>query len=100
MERTGLGYSILGSIKVRQHHSIDALVVGIGDNLARKAVFNQLKIAGAKLTTVVHPRATLGKGVALGEVAAIAHPLPLTKHSISWSMINSRDAWSYTQVNA
>jgi len=64
---TVLGYPILGSIKGWQHHSIDALVVGIGDNLARKVVFNQLKIAGAKLTTLVHPRATLGKGVALGE---------------------------------
>jgi len=64
---TVFGYPILGPIKSWQRHSIDALVVGIGDNLARKAVFNQLKTAGAKLATVVHPRATLGKGVALGE---------------------------------
>jgi sugar O-acyltransferase (sialic acid O-acetyltransferase NeuD family) len=69
--QTVLGYPILGPIKGWQQQSIEALVVGIGDNLARKVVFNQLKSAGAKLITVVHPRATLGKGVALGEGAVV-----------------------------
>ena len=62
-----LGYPVLGPTNSWQNHSIDAFVVGIGNNLARKKAFGQLKSAGAKLATVIHPRATLGRGVALGE---------------------------------
>jgi sugar O-acyltransferase (sialic acid O-acetyltransferase NeuD family) len=71
---THFGFPVLGPTDSWQSHSIDAIVVGIGENMARKRHFDKLKAAGAKLATVVHPRATLGKGVALGEgVVAFAH---------------------------
>jgi sugar O-acyltransferase (sialic acid O-acetyltransferase NeuD family) len=72
--RTHFGFPILGPTDSWQTHSIDAIVVGIGENMARKRQFDKLKAAGAKLATVVHPQATLGKGVVLGEgVVAFAH---------------------------
>ncbi len=64
---TLLGFSVIGPIAGWQHHSIDAFVLGIGDNAARKKVFDELRSLGAKFTCVVHPRATLGRGVTLGE---------------------------------
>jgi sugar O-acyltransferase (sialic acid O-acetyltransferase NeuD family) len=62
-----LGFPVLGPVNHWQNHSIDALVIGIGDNVARKKLFDQFKSAGAKLVTIIHPRATLGRNVVLGE---------------------------------
>jgi sugar O-acyltransferase (sialic acid O-acetyltransferase NeuD family) len=71
---THFDFPVLGPTDSWQTHSIDAIVVGIGENMARKRQFDKLKAAGAKLATVVHPRTTLGKGVVLGEgVVAFAH---------------------------
>jgi sugar O-acyltransferase (sialic acid O-acetyltransferase NeuD family) len=66
-QNTLLGFSVIGPVNSWQHHSIDAFVLGIGDNTARKKMFEMLRSLGAKFTCVVHPRATLGRGVTLGE---------------------------------
>jgi sugar O-acyltransferase (sialic acid O-acetyltransferase NeuD family) len=69
--RTVLGYPVLGPIDSWRNYSIDAFIVGIGKNPARKAVFDRLKSAGAKLATIAHPSARLGRGVVLGEGVVI-----------------------------
>jgi sugar O-acyltransferase (sialic acid O-acetyltransferase NeuD family) len=65
--RTHFGFPVLGPTDSWQTHSIDAIVVGIGENMARKRQFDKLKAAGAKLATVVHPSATFGKGVVVDD---------------------------------
>jgi sugar O-acyltransferase (sialic acid O-acetyltransferase NeuD family) len=60
------GFPVLGAIDAWRSHSIDSLVVGIGDNRKRKLQYNRLIAAGANLTTVVHPATTIGRGVELG----------------------------------
>jgi sugar O-acyltransferase (sialic acid O-acetyltransferase NeuD family) len=62
-----LGFPVMGPIDSWRSHSMDAFVIGIGDNANRKKIFGHLKSAGAKFATVTHPRATIAKGVALGE---------------------------------
>jgi sugar O-acyltransferase (sialic acid O-acetyltransferase NeuD family) len=62
-----LGFPIVGPVENWRSHSMDAFVIGIGDNANRKKMFDQLKSGGATLATVTHPRAILGKGVVLGE---------------------------------
>jgi sugar O-acyltransferase (sialic acid O-acetyltransferase NeuD family) len=60
------GFPVLGPIDAWRGHSIDSLVVGIGDNQKRKLQYDRLIEAGATLTTVVHPAATIGRGVEFG----------------------------------
>lgn len=61
------GCPVLGPTNTWQNYSIDAFIVGLGDNSKRKRHFDHLKSAGATLVTITHPRATLAKGVTLGE---------------------------------
>ena len=68
---TIFGFPISGPITGWQNHSVDSLILAIGNNAARKKVFDQFKNIGAKFATVVHPRATLAKGVVLGEGVVI-----------------------------
>jgi sugar O-acyltransferase (sialic acid O-acetyltransferase NeuD family) len=60
------GHAILGPTETWQGHAVDSFVIGIGDNAMRKKHFDQLSSAGAKLATVVHPRAVVASGVTLG----------------------------------
>lgn len=62
-----LGLPIVGPIDSWRSHSIDAFVVGIGDNAHRRKMFDRLKSAGANFATVIHPRATIARDVVLGE---------------------------------
>ena len=64
-----LGFPVMGPIDTWRNHSIDALVVGIGDNANRRNDVRSIEEIrrSDNFTTVVHPRATLGKGVVLGE---------------------------------
>jgi len=60
------GFPVLGPIDAWRSHSIDSLVVVIGDNRKRKLQYDRLIAAGASLATVIHPAATIGKGVEFG----------------------------------
>lgn len=62
-----LGIPIIGPVDHWSKHSTDAFLIGIGDNRERKRLFDQLKSAGATIATITHPRATVGRGVSLGE---------------------------------
>src|SRR5277367_4161612 len=74
---TIFGFPICGPITAWRDHSVDALVLGIGNNAVRKKIFDQFKSIGAKFATVVHPRATLARGVVLGEaVVIVANVVP------------------------
>jgi sugar O-acyltransferase (sialic acid O-acetyltransferase NeuD family) len=69
-----LGYPVLGPLTAWSDKKIDGIVVAVGENAARKLIFEQLLAAGATLTSVVHPRALLGRGVRLGRgVVALAN---------------------------
>lgn len=48
-----------------------AAVIAIGNPLARAALFEQARVAGLSLPTVVHPRAYIAEGVALGEGSVV-----------------------------
>ncbi len=62
-----LGFPVLGPIRGWQDHSMDACVIGIGRNAMRKRLYDQLKAAGARFATVVHPRASIGRGAMFGD---------------------------------
>jgi sugar O-acyltransferase (sialic acid O-acetyltransferase NeuD family) len=61
-----LGYPVLGAIATWSRHRVDGLVVAVGDNRRRKALYEHLTEQGAVLINVLHPRAVIGRGVALG----------------------------------
>ncbi len=65
------GYPVLGSTADWHDHAIDAFVLAIGDNAARKRQFERLSSAGASLAKVVHPRSTIGRGVQIGRGTVI-----------------------------
>ena len=68
---TIFGLPVSGPIASWQDHSVDSLVLGIGNNAVRKKIFERFRSVGAKFATVVHPRATLARGVVLGEGVVI-----------------------------
>lgn len=49
----------------------DGLIIAIGDQLARKRLFNLAKEAGAVMTTVIHPRATISQYADIGPGTAV-----------------------------
>jgi sugar O-acyltransferase (sialic acid O-acetyltransferase NeuD family) len=49
----------------------DAVVVAIGHNTAREALFEQARAAGFALPTVVHPHAYISKGAEIGAGAIV-----------------------------
>jgi sugar O-acyltransferase (sialic acid O-acetyltransferase NeuD family) len=63
---TVFGLPVRGPIAGWRDYSVDALILGIGDNAMRKKIFEQFSSTGAKFATALHPRAILGRGVAVG----------------------------------
>jgi sugar O-acyltransferase (sialic acid O-acetyltransferase NeuD family) len=69
-----LGCPISGPIDSWKGHSCDAFVIGIGHNSNRKRHFENFKAAGVPFATIVHPTATCGLDVELGEgTVVLAH---------------------------
>jgi sugar O-acyltransferase (sialic acid O-acetyltransferase NeuD family) len=69
-----LGCPILGPIDSWKGYSCDAFVIGIGHNSNRKRHFENFKEAGVPFATIVHPTATCGLDVELGEgTVVLAH---------------------------
>lgn len=60
------GFPILGPTRGWQNHSMDACVIGIGQNAARRRLYGQIEAAGAKFATIIHPRAVIGRGATIG----------------------------------
>ena len=70
-KNTIFGLPVRGPIGGWRDHSVDALILGIGDNAVRKKIFAQFSGAGAKFATALHPRATLARGVVVGEGSVV-----------------------------
>jgi len=65
------GLPVKGPLSGWRDHSVDALILGIGDNAVRKRIFEEFLSAGAKFATALHPRATLARGVVVGEGSVV-----------------------------
>jgi sugar O-acyltransferase (sialic acid O-acetyltransferase NeuD family) len=61
-----LGYPVLGAISTWPDWRADELLLAIGENERRQRLFDELAAAGAVVGSVLHPRATVGRGVRIG----------------------------------
>ena len=61
-----LGYPVLGPIAEWGHFDLDGVVVAVGDNRRRQALFDGLVAAGATALTVQHSRSTVAASTRLG----------------------------------
>jgi len=62
---------VLGTIQDCAHLPHDALIMGIGHNPTRAAIFEKLKAQGEQFFTAIHPAATLGSRVEVGRGSVI-----------------------------
>lgn len=69
--KTLLGIPILGPIEGLVNLDINAVIVGIGDNKARKHLYEWAKSKGYHLVNAIHPTAVIAEDVAIGEGVAI-----------------------------
>ncbi|MEB3220464.1 MAG: acetyltransferase [Candidatus Sericytochromatia bacterium] len=65
-----LGLPVVAAREALPPH--DGVVVAIGDNAARRRVFEALRAAGVPLLTAIHPRAVVAGRVTLGEGVMVA----------------------------
>lgn len=61
-----LGLPVLGRFADLSAVAHEGLIVGIGDNWARRTLFQTLEKAGEQLVTAVHPTAVISYGASLG----------------------------------
>lgn len=74
-----LGYPVLGPVaNIASHRAnCDQIIVAVGNNAARMALFEQLANAGFEMATVIHPsafisaRAVVGKGTVVMASAVV-----------------------------
>lgn len=64
-------WQVLGGEAYLLAHPGAAVVPAVGDNRARRRLCERIEAAGARLTTVVHPRAVLSPHAQLGQGCAI-----------------------------
>ena len=62
---------VLGELDDIFNINHDALIVGIGDNVIRKKIYNKLCQAGEIFISAVHPKAIIGTGVHISEGCVI-----------------------------
>jgi sugar O-acyltransferase (sialic acid O-acetyltransferase NeuD family) len=65
------GVQVLGHTAQVNEFGPAAVIVGIGDNITRARVYNQLKASGATFSTAIHPRAVIAENVRLGEGSVV-----------------------------
>lgn len=68
---TMLGFPILGPIGSLVDLDIRSVIVAIGDNGARKSLYEWAKSKGYALVNAIHPTAVIAEDVAIGEGVAI-----------------------------
>ena len=61
------GARVLGTIRQVSEFEHDALIVGIGDNVTRARLFDQMQQRGEQFARVVHPRATVADDVRIDD---------------------------------
>ncbi len=67
-----LGLPILGPLAVIDAIEHDALVIGIGDNQTRKAIYERLAACGKQFTVACHPSAIIARDAVIGAGTVIA----------------------------
>jgi sugar O-acyltransferase (sialic acid O-acetyltransferase NeuD family) len=66
-----LGVRILGNISEASEFDHEAVVIGIGDNAARKKLYLKFKEMDKKIITVIHPQAVIGTDVEIADGTVI-----------------------------
>jgi len=66
-----LGLPVLGSLKQIEQFEHDVLILAIGDNAIRRALFERLRSRGERFAAGQHPRATVAPGVSIGQGTVI-----------------------------
>jgi sugar O-acyltransferase (sialic acid O-acetyltransferase NeuD family) len=66
-----LGIRVLGKISEVSNYDHDAVVIGIGDNDARKKLYLKFKELKENIITVIHPRAVIGVDVEISDGTVI-----------------------------
>ena len=66
-----LGLPVLGAVKDCSRFPHNAVIMGIGNNPVRTALFEKLKGEGELFISAIHPTATLGSGVNIGQGTVI-----------------------------
>jgi len=64
-------YPVLGRISSWPRHGLDGLVLAIGDNVRRKALYDSLRGDGAQMVVVQHPHSTVARSATLGDGAVM-----------------------------
>ncbi|WP_164084909.1 NeuD/PglB/VioB family sugar acetyltransferase [Pseudazoarcus pumilus] len=64
---TVAGLPVLGPLSHAKDVECDAFIVGIGDNRARKRIFDELRAAALTVHTVIHPTAVIATTAHIGE---------------------------------
>jgi sugar O-acyltransferase (sialic acid O-acetyltransferase NeuD family) len=62
---------VLGPVDDRDRFDHDAVIIGIGDNLTRRYLFERLSASGERFVTARHPRAILAASSVVGDGSVI-----------------------------
>lgn len=83
-----LGFPVLGSLERLNRQLEVELAMGIGDNAARRGVFDRAGALGYRFVNVIHPTAVIGRGCALGRgIVAFANAVVNSGSSIGDDVI-------------
>ncbi|NOT22174.1 MAG: acetyltransferase [Nitrospiraceae bacterium] len=66
---TRSGYRVLGGSAIFRgliDEGVKGMIVALGDNVRRRAVFEAARVAGFELVSAIHPSVILGRGVTIG----------------------------------
>jgi len=66
-----MGLNVLGRLADLPGLPHDSIIMGIGDNVARARLYNELKSAGKRFVTAIHPSAVLAPDVVVGQGAVL-----------------------------
>jgi sugar O-acyltransferase (sialic acid O-acetyltransferase NeuD family) len=66
-----MGLNVLGKLADLPGLPHDSIIMGIGDNVARARLYSELKSAGKRFVTAIHPSAVLAPDVVVGQGAVL-----------------------------
>lgn len=66
-----MGLNVLGKLADLPAMPHDSIIMGIGDNVARARIYAELKSAGKRFVTAIHPSAVLAPDVVVGQGAVL-----------------------------
>ncbi|MFH1400761.1 MAG: acetyltransferase [Nanoarchaeota archaeon] len=75
------GIPILGPLETVKRGQFDGIALGIGDNKARKTIFNQLTSQLVDVITAIHPKAHISASAAIGPGSVICAGAHICAHA-------------------